>query len=228
MFCYSMSLMGKLQLVKPTIFLMYGFPGSGKTYFARQLCDELQAAHVSGDRIRSELFEKPRYDKQENRVVTQLMQYMTEEFLSAGVSVVFDVNAMRVAQRRMLRDMARKAKAEPVLIWFQVDADTSYQRNAKRDRRRADDKYAQSLNRQQFDSIASGMQNPTAAEDYIVVSGKHTYQSQRSTVIRKLYETGLLQADQTQVALPKPNLINLVPSPFAGRVDPSRRNIRIN
>lgn len=220
--------MGKMQLVKPTLFLMYGFPGSGKTYFARQLCDELQAAHVSGDRIRGELFEKPRYDKQEDRVVTQLMQYMAEEFLSAGVSVVFDVNAMRVAQRRMLRDMARKAKAEPVLIWFQVDPDTSYQRNAKRDRRRADDKYAQTLDRQTFDKIANGMQNPTNTEDYLVVSGKHTYQSQRSAVIRKLYETGLLQADQTQTVLPKPNLVNLVPSPFAGRVDPSRRNIRIN
>ena len=220
--------MGKMQLAKPTLFLMYGFPGSGKTYFARQMCDELQAAHVSGDRIRGELFEEPRYDKAEDRIVTQLMQYMTEEFLNAGVSVVFDTNAMRIAQRRALRDLARKSKADTVLIWFQVDADTSYQRNTKRDRRKADDKYAQSLDRGSFDKIAQGMQNPTATEDYIVVSGKHTYQSQRGAVIRKLYATGLLQADQTQAALPKPNLVNLVPSPFAGRVDPSRRNIRIN
>ncbi len=220
--------MGKMQLAKPTLFLMYGFPGSGKTYFARQMCDELQAAHVSGDRIRGELFEEPRYDKAEDRIVTQLMQYMTEEFLNAGVSVVYDVNAMRIAQRRALRDLARKSKADTVLIWFQVDADTSYQRNTKRDRRKADDKYAQTLDRDGFDKIAQGMQNPTATEDYIVVSGKHTYQSQRGAVIRKLYATGLLQADQTQAALPKPNLVNLVPSPFAGRVDPSRRNIRIN
>jgi predicted kinase len=220
--------MGKMQLAKPTLFLMYGFPGSGKTYFARQMCDELQAAHVSGDRIRGELFEEPRYDKAEDRIVTQLMQYMTEEFLNAGVSVVFDTNAMRIAQRRTLRDLARKSKADTVLIWFQVDADTSYQRNTKRDRRKADDKYAQSLDRGSFDKISQGMQNPTTTEDYIVVSGKHTYQSQRGAVIRKLYATGLLQADQTQAALPKPNLVNLVPSPFAGRVDPSRRNIRIN
>ncbi len=223
-----MDVMGKLQLAKPTMFLLYGLPGSGKTYFARQLCDELQAAHVQGDRIRNELFEQPRYDKQENRVVTQLMQYMADEFLGAGVSVVFDVNAMRIAQRRALRDMARKAKAEPVLIWFQVDADTSYARNAKRDRRKMDDKYTQSLTRQQFDQLTAGMQNPTTAEEYIVISGKHTYQSQRSAVIRRLYEKGLLQADQAQTGLAKPNLVNLVPTPMAGRVDPSRRNIRIN
>jgi predicted kinase len=220
--------MGKLQLAKPTMFLLYGFPGSGKTYFARQLCEELQAAHIQGDRIRSELFEQPRYDKQETKIVMQLMQYMTDEFLGAGVSVVFDTNAMRVAQRRALRDMARKAKAEPVLIWFQVDADTSFARNAKRDRRKADDKFTNSLTRQQFDALAAGMQNPGNEEEYIVISGKHTYQSQRGAVIRKLYEKGLLQADQAQVGLPKPNLVNLVPTPMAGRVDPSRRNIRIN
>jgi predicted kinase len=156
------------------------------------------------------------------------MQYMADEFLGAGVSVVFDVNAMRVAQRRALRDMARKAKAEPVLIWFQVDADTSYARNAKRDRRKADDKYTNSLSRQQFDALTAGMQNPGIEEEYIVISGKHTYQSQRGAVIRKLYEKGLLQADQAQAGLPKPNLVNLVPTPMAGRVDPSRRNIRIN
>ena len=219
--------MAKLQLSRPTLFMLYGFPGAGKTYFARQLCEELQAAHVQSDRIRGELFEKPRFDTQENRVVTQLMQYMTEEFLGAGVSVVFDVNAMRQVQRRALRDLARKCKAEPVLVWFQVDTETAFARTAKRDRRKTDDKYAPPISRKMFDTLAAGMQNPSATEEYIVVSGKHTYQTQRSAVIRKLYQTGLLQADQANAGLAKPALINLVPSPLAGRVDPTRRNIRI-
>lgn len=219
--------MAKLQLSRPTLFMLYGFPGAGKTYFARQLCEELQAAHVQSDRIRGELFEKPRFDTQENRVVTQLMQYMTEEFLGAGVSVVFDVNAMRQVQRRALRDLARKCKAEPVLVWFQVDTETAFARTAKRDRRKTDDKFAPPISRKMFDTLAAGMQNPSATEEYIVVSGKHTYQTQRSAVIRKLYQTGLLQADQANAGLAKPALINLVPSPLAGRVDPTRRNIRI-
>ncbi len=222
-----MYLMAKLQLARPTLFLLYGFPGSGKTYFARQLCEELQAAHVQGDRIRSELFENPQFGKQENKTVTQLMRYMCEEFLSAGVSVVFDMNAMRASQRRTLRDMARKAKAEPVLVWFQVDPETAYMRTTKRDRRKSDDKYAPSITRAMFDAQASAMQNPTATEDYIVISGKHTYQTQRSAVIRKLYEKGLLQADQASSGLAKPALVNLVPTALAGRVDPTRRNIRI-
>ena len=110
--------MAKITPVKPLLIQLYGYPGSGKTYFARQLCDSVQAAQVQGDRIRSELFENPRYDKQENDVIAQLMDYMTEEFLSAGISVVYDTNAMRLTQRHALREMARKAHAQPLLIWL--------------------------------------------------------------------------------------------------------------
>ena len=117
--------MAKLQLLKPTLFILYGFPGSGKTYYARQLCDELQAAHVNSERIRQELFDDPRYDAQENNIVRQLMIYMTEEFLSAGLSVVFDTNAMRLSNRRELRDLARNHKAESVLVWFKIDLESS-------------------------------------------------------------------------------------------------------
>lgn len=220
--------MAKLQLTHPTLFLLYGYPGSGKTHFARQLCDELQAAHVQGDRIRFELFEEPRYDRQENEIVSHLMEYMAGEFLQAGISVVFDVNAMRLGQRRELREVARRHKANVVLVWFQIDPDTAFSRVAKRDRRKADDRYSMPIDQPTFDAIAAAMQNPTPSEDYMVVSGKRTFQTQRSAVIKKLYDMGLLQTEQATSGIAKPALVNLVPNPAAGRVDPSRRNIRIN
>lgn len=219
--------MTKLQLNHPTLFLLYGFPGSGKTYFARQLCEELQAAHVQGDKIRFELFEQPRYDRQENEIVIRMMIYMAEEFLRAGISVVFDTNAMRAGQRRTLRDIARKMKAKPILIWFQIDIESAFDRVVKRDRRKADDRYAEPLDRTTFDSLISAMQNPDMTEDYLVVSGKRTFHTQRSAVIKKLYDFGLLQAHQTSANIAKPALVNLIPSRLPGRVDPSRRNITI-
>ena len=216
----------KLQLLRPTLFMLYGFPGSGKTYYARQLCEELQAAHINSERIRQELFEDPRYDAQENQIVKQLMVYMAEEFMSAGLSVVFDINAQRLANRRELRELARKHKAESMLIWFQIDADSAYMRTANRDRRKLDDKYSIPLDQETFSRLISNMQNPTPTEDYLVISGKHTFKTQLQTTIRRLYDLGLLQAEQT-VSKAKPGLVNLVPNPLAGRVDPSRRNISI-
>jgi len=211
---------------KPLLILLYGFPGAGKTYFARQLCEHLQAAHVHGDRIRTGLFETPRYDREENEVISHLMDYMSGEFLNAGMSVVHDTNAMRLSQRRQLRDMARKAGAQTVLVWFQVDADSSFVRASKRDRRKADDKFSPAIDRGTFDRLASGMQNPQN-EDYLVISGKHVFTTQLSAFLKRLREDGLVTINETNAKLVKPGLVNLIPNPAAGRVDMSRRNIII-
>src|ERR1700752_1205685 len=157
--------MAKIYPTKPFLLLFYGYPGAGKTYFARQFCDNVQAAHLQSDRIRGELFEQPRYDKQENDIVGQLMDYMAEEFLSAGLSVAYDVNALRAGQRRALYDLAFRCHAHPLLVWFQMDADTAFARNIKRDRRRADDKYAAQWDRTSFEAILGRMQNPKAGEE---------------------------------------------------------------
>lgn len=219
--------MSKLTLNKPTLILLYGFPGAGKTFFARQLCDDIHAAHVQGDRIRDELFENPRRDKQEDEIIEHLMQYMTEEFLSAGISVVYDINAARVSQRRLLRDLARKTNAASSLIWLQIDIESAFARSAKRDKRRIDDKYAVKLDRTSFESVVGRMQNPVPTEDFMVISGKHTYQTQRSSVIKKLYDLGLINPDQASSRVVKPGLVNLIPNKLAGRVDEARRNIMI-
>ncbi|HVV26072.1 MAG TPA: ATP-binding protein [Candidatus Saccharimonadales bacterium] len=206
--------------------MLYGFPGAGKTYFARQLCENIQAAHLQADRIRSELFEEPRHDKRENEIVTQLMNYMAEEFLAAGVSVVYDTNAMRARQRHDLRALARRGGAKPLVVWFQMDQDSAFARNVKRDRRRADDKYATKWDRTSFESVISGMQNPTNVDDYVVVSGKHLFGTQQSAVVRKLRELGILSADDASSRTIKPGLVNLVPK-GPGRVDMTRRNISV-
>jgi predicted kinase len=207
--------MEKLLPEKPFLILLYGFPGSGKTYFSRQFCEEVQAAHLEEDRIRAELFDKPSFSKQENFALSRIMEYMTSEFLTAGISVVYDMNALRVSQRRVLREIARKGHTESLIVWFQLDADTAFLRNAKRDRRRLDDRFAAGYNVEQFKEVASHMQQPESTEDFIVVSGKHSYQSQRSAAIKKLADMQIIKPTAAMHKMVKPELVNLVPS--AGR-----------
>ncbi|MCA9324036.1 ATP-binding protein [Candidatus Saccharibacteria bacterium] len=219
--------MAKVQTSKPLLVLLYGFPGAGKTYFAQKLAENLASAHVHGDRIRFELFENPQYDRQENSIVTQLMQYMTEEFLSAGINVIYDMNAMRKGQRAALREMARKKGAKVVTVWFQMDADTAFDRTQKRDRRRAEDKFATQYTREMFKRYITHMQHPEATEDYVVVSGKHTYPSQQTSFFKKLMELGYIDTQNAQTKVAMPGLVNLIPRTNTGRVDMTRRNISI-
>lgn len=219
--------MGKLQPTKPLLILLYGMPGSGKTFFARQLCEQIAAAHVQGDRIRDELFENPTYSKEENHIVASLMAYMTSEFLQAGISVVFDTNASRLSQRRALRNLAAKAGAHPVLLWMQIDPDSAFRRAAKRDRRKQDDRYSQEMQPAPFRDTLASMQNPDLTEKFVVLSGKHVFNTQKNAVLRYLVERRLLDIESTSRQLSKPGLVNMVPNPAAGRVDMSRRNIMI-
>lgn len=207
--------------------MLYGFPGAGKTYFARQLCENLQAAHVQADRIRAELFEKPRYDSQENAIVAQLTEYMIGEFLNAGVSIVYDANAMRASQRHAFRDMARRAGAKPILVWFQIDMESSFTRSMKRDRRKTDDRYAMPMDRSTFENIVNHMQNPSTTEDYVVVSGKHLFSTQLGALMKRLHQLNLIDSSDLSTKVVKPGLVNLVPNPAAGRVDMKRRNVLI-
>ena len=218
--------MAKIQTTKPFLLLLYGYPGSGKTYFARQFTENVQAAHLQADRVRGELFEKPQYDKKENSLVAQLVNYMAEEFMSSGVSVVYDANLLRKGQRQKLVDIARSNGVTPLIIWFQMDLETAFYRNVKRDRRRADDKYASGWDRTSFDGLIEQMQNPTISEGYIVISGKHLFPMQLSAIASKLRSMGVLTDNDANDTVVKPGMINLIPN-AGGRVDMSRRNISI-
>lgn len=219
--------MSKVISTKPVLIMLYGYPGSGKTHFARQLSETLQAAHVHGDRIRGELFDKPQYDTHENEIVNHLMIYMAEEFLKAGVSVIFDANSDRVSHRREMRNVARKIKAETLLVWLQIDSASAYARLGRRDKRKTDDKYSTPYTLDTFEKYIQKMQNPKN-EEYIVVSGKHTFNTQRSAVVKKLYEIGAIAIEEANSGVVKPGLVNLIPNQLrGGRVDNSRRNILI-
>ncbi len=217
----------KVRTNSPLLILLYGFPGAGKTYFARNMTDSLEIAHLHSDKIRGELFEDPRFDEQEDSIVKHLMEYMCSEFLQAGVSVIYDTNAMRKSQRRALRELARKKGAKTLIVWFQIDPDTSLARLKVRDKRTSDDKYAVDYTNSEFKNYASKMQQPDPTEDYVVISGKHTFPSQKNAVFKKLLEQGYISSTGIQTTVAKPGMINLVPNRQPGRVDMNRRTINI-
>ncbi len=220
--------MSKNKLKHPVLIYLYGIPGSGKSLLSHNLNTELGVAIISADRLRYELFEDPRHDKTEIQIISQLMNYMAEEFLKAGISVVYDMSVSRFSDRKELREMAKKLHAKEMMIWIQVDIETAWTRSRTRDKRKAEDKYSHVLNPEQFKQYIRIMQNPRN-ESYIVVSGKHQFASHKAIIMRRLLEMGVLDSSSAAHTLAKPELVNLVSraQAQAGRVDYSRRNISV-
>ncbi|HET9850716.1 MAG TPA: ATP-binding protein [Candidatus Saccharimonadales bacterium] len=217
--------MDKISLSRPVLICLYGHPGAGKTYVARRLAESMNLVHLNADRLRAELFQNPRWDAQENAIILHLMNYMAEEFLRAGVGVVYDINAVRLAQRRRLRELARKNKANYLLVWIQIDAEAAQYRLQNRDRRTAEDKYAQTYDKSSFESQLASMQNPQS-EEYLVISGKHTFATQKNAIVNRLFQYGLITSESVRGNVAMPELVNLIPNPQA-RTDFTRRNISI-
>lgn len=211
----------KLNIKKPFIILLYGFPGSGKTNFARQFAAEFGIVHLEEDRLAQEFFGQ----KSDDRLQQKAMHYLTGELLRCNVGVIYDSEkSAKARQRRAIKSLALKNKAIIFSVWFQVDNETAFSRVEKRDKRKMDDRYAREFSASQFKEVLSGMQNPNSDEDYVVVSGKHTYRSQRNAVLKKLYDLDIVAVDEIRHSTSvKPGLVNLIPN----RANVSRRNISI-
>ena len=218
--------MTEVTLKRPVLIYFYGFPGSGKSYIAKNLSQHIKSALISADEIRSDLFDSPKYSDQENHIVSYVMDYLTEKFLSSGVAVIYDTNASQASHRRHLKNAASRAGAEHLLVWIQIDPDSAFNRTQNRDHRLSENKHAISQTRESFQEDLSHMQNPSD-EDYVVISGKHSFVTQKGAIFNRLYQMGLIESKVIQSNVTAPGLINLVPTLTSGRVDMSRRNINV-
>lgn len=211
----------KIILKKPFILVLYGFPGSGKTTFAKQFCEEFGMVHLHEDQIKQEFFGS---DQVYPKIQQKAINYLAGELLRCGVGVVYDsANSSKTKHRKTIKELAKKNKAEVITVWFQIDPDTAYYRTQHRDRRKTEDKFANTYTEASFRTALEAQQNPGQGEEYAVISGKHTYRSQRSAVMKKLYDLNLIEATQMNHKVVKPGLVNLIPS----RGDISRRNISV-
>jgi predicted kinase len=216
----------KIQPVKPSVIMLYGYPGSGKTTFAKNLSEEISYAHIDTDRILAETTNNS--SRISDKEAFALMTYIANEFIKAGVGVIFDLDLPREIDRRRIKDFAKKQKLKYMIVWPQIDIETSENRATSRDKRKTEDRFAKPYTKESFRSFVGLMQNPLD-ENTIVISGKHTFQSQKAAVIKKLLQSGVIKSEELSNRIVKPGLMSLVPKPtLSGENQPERRNISIN
>lgn len=183
-----------LQFNQPLVILMLGLPGAGKSYFARQFANQHKLGYISDDRIRFELYDDPQYSDQENALVLSIMDLMCEQLL-VGNSVVYDGNLYSRNMRKQRELLGKQSGASTLTVWVQTDLQTTYYRATHRDGRRPDDRYVPNISEPVFDKALRLLNRPDR-EDYVVISGKHSFAAQNRAVINKLASLKLVDIPQ--------------------------------
>lgn len=190
--------MKRLSLVQPTIILMVGVPGAGKSFFARQFADSYDLPCISADRIKFELFNEPQHNTNEQQIVHRVADYMVDELLKSRGSFIVDGLLGNVKTQRMSIERRAREQGYAVLaVWVQVDTTTAKDRSIKRNPKKRDDQFNTPLTEAAFTAWSKQLTGPTL-ESHVVVSGKHTFATQRTAVLRKL------QPAVSQPELPEP------------------------
>jgi hypothetical protein len=112
----------------PSLVLVAGLPGTGKSYFSRRLAQALPMVIVNSDTMRKALFPTPSYTLEESKRVFEACHQLIEELLGKGIRVIFDATNLREAHRERLYQIATRAGARLVIVWLEAPPEVVQQR----------------------------------------------------------------------------------------------------
>jgi predicted kinase len=96
--------------------MLSGLPGSGKTYFSRQLAKSISITLLESDFIRKTLVPQPVYTGAENARVFRTSYALAEELLTKGMPVLFDATNLVRRNRKRLYKIATTTKAKLIIL----------------------------------------------------------------------------------------------------------------
>lgn len=176
--------MKSLSLTTPHVIFVIGLPGAGKTYFAEKFSSTFGAPFVEADKLRSTVVYQPSYTPEEQTIVDTLVEIQMTELLKTKKTFIVEASTEAKVDRLELTKMVKVYGYEPMFVWVQTDPDTSKMR-ATRPGRTNKNKLLL-LPEGRYTQLVKRFTAPTASENIVVISGKHTYASQAKTVLKRL------------------------------------------
>jgi predicted kinase len=103
-------------VVKPTFIAVSGLPGTGKSYFCKQLAKRLPFVILESDALRKALFSSPSYSPQESSHLFQAVHLLIERLLKRGVPLILDATNLSERYREFLYSIADHLSVKLVLV----------------------------------------------------------------------------------------------------------------
>jgi predicted kinase len=222
----SESIMKALSLARPLLIMIIGLPGAGKSYFARHFSDTFGAPLISADAMRFELFDTPQFNANEYGLIKRLLGHQLGELVKTKTSVLVDGICNDRKDRQALEQFAAQHGYGTMLVWVQTDEPTAKTRATSRNAKRPGDEFNSKISPVQFAAQTKQLNPPVKNEDYVVISGKHTYSTQAKMVLRKLAAPRVEKADVAYKAETR-QVRAATPTATPSRTVQARRNVII-
>lgn len=183
---------------KPLVVLFVGVPGSGKTTFARQLAEQLDAVTINSDAMRLAIWgsrEAVRASRstiesrnQNNKMTFGAMDYVARQVLSSGHSVIYDANNNKRHDRLVYTRLAAAHGALAVVVRLRTPHDVALRRMQDRDE--TDDQLKFDMHRAAgtLNRFVRAIEEPGSDEFVIEISGEVPFEQQYQTFIQAVGE----------------------------------------
>ena len=108
-----------------------GLPGSGKSYFATRLANEISATHLQSDKIREQMGFKGNYSDDNKMAVYMELCDQARMLLEMEKSVVVDATFHLDLYRKLFYQMADKLHVQVITVLIEADEKTVKERLKK-------------------------------------------------------------------------------------------------
>lgn len=157
---------------KPRALLVFGAPCSGKSTFSDKFAEKFDLAVYDFEEL------KVKY-----RLTRKNILLIINLIARTGKTIIIEGGLATEKEREEIRNLLRVAGYEPSLIWIQTDVTTI--RNRLKTRYKSVNKA-----KEVYDAEVSAMEAPSELEDPIILSGKHTFETQSRHVLAGLADVG--------------------------------------
>lgn len=106
---------------KKMIIIVFGLPGTGKSFFARRLATAVDAAYYNTDLVREQMQKKGKYSVDDKEKVYDALAHLVKESIKTHQYVIADGTFSKNKYRQPLNKVAKEQNTD--LCWIRTQAD---------------------------------------------------------------------------------------------------------
>jgi predicted kinase len=167
---------------------MVGIPGAGKSAFAERFSKTFQAPLINQTAIQKSLGVT-------SEISSKVALLMLDELLKTNRTLIYEGPTNTKVRRAALIKHVVNAGYQPMIVWVQTESVEAKRRATKKQTNDSQ------MTSEAFDAAIKRFSPPSAQEEALVISGKHTYASQLKIVLKRLVGEGrpMTEPDQPRV-----------------------------